>query len=111
MYASIDSIPLGDIPWQSFEVGYSGELDSDDTTAWKRDKYEVWFRDPRLVLHQMLGNSDFKGKMDYAPKVVVDQGGQRVYQNFMSGDWAWDKAVRFLFACLTDDNIYTDKTH
>jgi len=97
IYNTIDSIALGDIVWQSFEIGHPGPVDPDDPAPWKHAKYEVWFRDPRLVLQQILSNREFDGKIDFCPKVVVDGNEQRVYQDFMSGNWAWDKAVRSSF--------------
>ncbi|KAJ6629424.1 hypothetical protein B0H10DRAFT_2208816 [Mycena sp. CBHHK59/15] len=55
--------------------------------------YVVHFRDPRLVLQQQLANPDFKSEMDFTPKqVFVD--GQREYEDFMSGNWAWRQAQR-----------------
>jgi len=30
-------------------------------------EYDVWFRNPRLLVHHILSNPDFDGKIDYAP--------------------------------------------
>lgn len=55
-------------------------------------EYEVFFRDPRLILHNQIGNPDYVNDIDYIPqRVTID--GSRVYQNFMSGDWIWSQAV------------------
>lgn len=100
MYETIDQIKDGDIPWESFDVCFNGDIAAGDTTAWKHSKYEVWFRDPRLLLHAQLSNPDYAKEMDFAPKEVRNEKDSRRYQDFMSGDWAWRQAVSqrlFLF--------------
>ncbi|KAJ7648027.1 hypothetical protein FB45DRAFT_783012 [Roridomyces roridus] len=92
LYDTIDSTNLGHVPWQSFEVSYSLPVDPTDPTPWKRKPYTVYFRDPRLVLHNQLANPDFKSEIDLAPKRVYAADGTREYEDFMSGNWAWQQA-------------------
>ena len=93
LYETVDSIKLADIEWQAFAVSYTGPRPSQGPVpSWMEKEYIVWFRCPRQVLHSQLSNPDFKGEMDYAPKQTYHHG-ERVYQNFMSGDWAWQQAV------------------
>jgi hypothetical protein len=94
LYRLIDSIKQGDIPWDSFSVQYSGVQPNNDVPrpTWMDQAYEVWFRNPLHVLENQLGNVDFKGEMDYAPKRVYHRGKRR-YQDLMSGNWAWEQAV------------------
>lgn len=101
LYSTIDATALGDVPWESFSVTYDGDLPEDGPVeAWKQAEYKVYFRDPRLVLHNQLANADFKDESDWAPKQVFDTGGKREYCDFMSGNWAWGQAVCFvLFFC------------
>ncbi|KAK7461730.1 hypothetical protein VKT23_008159 [Stygiomarasmius scandens] len=90
MYATIDAIPQGDIPWESFTVKYNGNL-TDDTSSvptWKTREYEVWFRDPLSILKTMLGNPNFKDEFDIAPKRIT-RNGKRLYRDLMTGNWAW----------------------
>jgi hypothetical protein len=94
LYKTIDATPLGDVPWESFSIHYTGERPSGEVPPWMDREYEVWFRDPRAVIHSMLANPDFKGKIDYAPLREFDVDGNRRYQNFFSGDWVWGQAVR-----------------
>ncbi|PPQ82127.1 hypothetical protein CVT24_012430, partial [Panaeolus cyanescens] len=89
LYNTIDSIQLGDAPWESFSLSYNGPVDDNDTTPWKRQEYDVWFRDPRTVLHNQLSNPDFATEMDYCAKIVRDEFGTRRYSDLMSGQWAW----------------------
>jgi hypothetical protein len=97
MYATIDSTPLGDIPWQSFTATFSGTKPQNSVPSWMDGTYDVWFRDPRTVVQNIIGNQDFDGEFDFAPHQDFDAGGERQYQDFMSGDWAWDQAVCLLF--------------
>ncbi|KAH9484630.1 hypothetical protein JR316_0004112 [Psilocybe cubensis] len=92
MYACIDSIKQGNIPWTSFSVTYNGKLPKDGPIPeWMTQKYEVWFRNPLDVLEQQIGNPTYVGNIDYAPKRYY-WNGKRRYRNLMSGQWAWLQA-------------------
>ena len=94
LYATIDATPLGDISWDSFVVSYEGPGpgDGQPRPPWMDDAYEVWFRDPRLLIHGIISNPDFASEVDYAPyHEYFDKVHQ--YQNMMSGNWAWRQAV------------------
>lgn len=56
-------------------------------------EYEVWYRDPRMVIRNQLANPDFKDEIDYAPVQEFGIDGERRWKNFMSGNWAWSNAV------------------
>ncbi|KAF8881514.1 hypothetical protein CPB84DRAFT_1817258 [Gymnopilus junonius] len=60
--------------------------------SWKHAAYDVWFRDPCLVIKQQLRNCDFTNEMDFAPKLVRDEHGTQRYTDFMSGNFAWRQA-------------------
>lgn len=93
MYSTIDATPLGDVAWQSFSSQYNGPQPDDEVPSWMTAEYEVWFRDPRLLIRDILANPDFKDEFDYAPLQEYSAGGAHRYQNFMSGDWSWKQAV------------------
>jgi hypothetical protein len=93
VYRAIDSIPLGDVPWQNFKTRFNGQKPQGHTPLWMEAEYEVWFRDPRTVIRNMLANPDFDGEIDFAPLQEFDDDGERQFQDFMSGDWAWQQAV------------------
>lgn len=89
----IDRIKLGHVPWRSFTARYSDDEPlRPDSPVWMREEYEVWFRDPREIVHGILGNSEFSDGIDYIPyRDFVN--GKRRWCEFMSGDWAWQQAV------------------
>ena len=96
LYDTIDSIALGDFPWQSFCVRYQNEASDDDPNTypqWMSDPHEVFYRDPHLVVKAMLANHDFDDGMDFAPHRVFNKNEQQ-FDNMMSGEWAWEQAVR-----------------
>jgi len=100
LYTAIDSIAVGEVPWQSFSVQYNGAHGDDGDVArpkWMSDVHEIFYRDPRLVIHEILANPDFRDGMDFAPYRVFDEDRVRTYQHLMSGDWAWEQAVSSLF--------------
>lgn len=90
----IDSIEEGDAPWYSFQVSYQGVRpnDQENVPSWMNHKYEVWHRDPRKVVHDLLATSEFDGSFDYTPYREFAEGKRR-WSDFMSGNWAWKQAV------------------
>ncbi|KAG2743057.1 hypothetical protein P692DRAFT_20878964 [Suillus brevipes Sb2] len=88
VYATIDSIRLGDVPWECLSVDL-GETIPDDAPSWAERSYQVWYRNPDTIIKNMLDNPDFHQQFDYAPHVTKDHHGQRKWQNFMSGNYAW----------------------
>jgi hypothetical protein len=95
LYDIIDSTPLGHVPWQHSFLQYEGDVPDGDFPQWVSSEHQVWFRDPRLVVENMIGNPDFRNDFDITPVRIFDRRGSREYQNFMSGDWAWEEAVCF----------------
>ena len=93
LYDTIDAIEVGDAPWNSFSVSFNGEIPEGDRTPWKHAQYDVWFRDPHLVLKNQLANTDFATELDFAAKEVTDENDTRRYTDFMSGNWAWRHSV------------------
>ncbi|KAI9569773.1 hypothetical protein HD554DRAFT_2019509 [Boletus coccyginus] len=91
LYTSIDAIPYGECPWQSFSVKYLGPLPT-DPPSWMLANYDVWYHNPLSLLEQQFRNPEFAGAIDYAAKVVTDENGRREVCNLMSGQWAWDQS-------------------
>ena len=57
-----------------------------------KTEYQLWYRDPRQVIHHVLANPEFTSGIDYAPhRDFWDE--KRQYCDFMSGDWAWEQCV------------------
>ncbi|KIK21860.1 hypothetical protein PISMIDRAFT_12004 [Pisolithus microcarpus 441] len=93
LYNTIDSILLGDVKWQRFKVQYTGDIPPVNSPPWMRQSYEVWYRDVRKVVHQILGNPSYASEIDLRPfREFATEGDERQYKDFMSGDWAWDQA-------------------
>ena len=57
------------------------------------DEWEVFYRDPDLVLRQMLENPDFDGQIDYAMYVGLDKTGKQYWNDFMSGNFAYQQSI------------------
>jgi len=107
LYNTINSTPLGDIKWESFTVKYTGECPATGAPPWMNDAYEVWFRDPRKLIHSILENHNFTNEMDFQPYQEFETATDKHrFHDFMSGDWAWEQAVS-LISCekvVTDAN-------
>ncbi|KAG1843170.1 hypothetical protein F4604DRAFT_1596946 [Suillus subluteus] len=117
LHKVIDATQLGDVPWQGFSVKYSGER-PENVPSWMDDEYDVWYRDPRMMAHNILANPTYKKEIDYTPFREYDAADDtRRWKDFMSGDWAWQQAVSYfmyLYFYLTShqDEISKDpNTH
>ncbi|KAH9023764.1 hypothetical protein EDB85DRAFT_1870528, partial [Lactarius pseudohatsudake] len=93
MYSAIDSTPLGDTPWQSFSLKYNGIRPEGNIVSWMEADYDVWFRNPRALVHGILSNPDFKSDFDLAPLQERTPDGTHRFCDFMSGNWAWRQAT------------------
>jgi len=95
LYNTIDSTPLGGVKWESFSVKYTGQPPDDSVAPWMEDSYNVWFRDPHEVVRNMLANPDYATEIDLRPyREFSTDHDERQWKDFMSGDWAWNQAVR-----------------
>ena len=87
----------GGAPWKCFKTSFSETVD-DTEPNWKRQEYDVWYRDPEVVARNMLVNPDFDNEFDIAPFVELDKNGTRRRSDFMSGDFSWRQCVSsFIF--------------
>ncbi|KAF8184554.1 hypothetical protein K438DRAFT_2160896, partial [Mycena galopus ATCC 62051] len=91
LYDTIDAIQHGAAPWKVYQIRYTGPRPP-VPPKWMDVTYELCTRNTRTVLLQQLANPDFQDKIDYSPYRQFDAGGQRVWSNLMSGDWAWKQA-------------------
>jgi Plavaka transposase len=98
LYNTIDSTPLGDVPWESVTATYGGAIPDGERSAWMDTEFEVWFRDPKQLVENMIANPDFNGEFDCSPFQEYDTNNNHRFCNFMSGDWAWKQAVCIPFS-------------
>lgn len=101
--ATIDAIPFGECAWEAVSFQYDpGDNIAlpDDAPTWQKKPFDVWYRDPLILMEQQLANVDFKGGIDYAAKKVRSQKNQkRQFCDLLSGNWAWEQSVRRLAQC------------
>ena len=94
LHLQIDAVKLGNIPWRSYTAQYQWLYpENGPIPEWMATKYQLWYRDPRQVIHHILINPEFASGIDYAPYHDFHEGKRR-YQDFMSGNWAWEQSVR-----------------
>jgi hypothetical protein len=92
MYATIDSIQEGDVPFKTIRFKYAGTVPP-NPPHWMIETYELCTRDSRILLHNQLATSDFLEMFNYKPYRQFDHTTDRVWSNLMSGDWVWNEAV------------------
>jgi hypothetical protein len=99
LYDSIDALSGGGgTSWESFIINIADETagSNSNRSSWMDADYQVWYRDPQALIQDLLANRSFADEFDYAPYHEYEHGQHR-FSNFMSGDWAWRKAVSFFF--------------
>jgi hypothetical protein len=100
LYNTIDSTPLGDVPWESSTVMYNGDIPDGEKPAWMDAEFEVWFRDPKRVVENMIANPDFNSEFTSSPYQEYDANNNHRFCNLMSGDWVWKQAVCIPFTIV-----------
>ena len=58
LYDTIDATKLGDTPWNHFNLSYQGKK-GDSPLKWQTEDFTIWFRNPWMVIHNLLSNPDF----------------------------------------------------
>lgn len=100
LHHQIDAIGLGNVQWKTTPLKYDRPLPmTARPPEWMTTEYDVWYRDPRDVVRNILASPDFEGQIDYVAYREFD-GDQRRYSNMMSGDWSWRQSVCFLYLTL-----------
>jgi len=95
LHQQIDAVKLGNIPWENACLRYEGPLPrAVRPPEWKTVGYDVWYRDPRQMIKNILASPDLEGHVDYVAYQEFN-GDKRQYNNLMSGNWSWRQSVRF----------------
>jgi hypothetical protein len=93
IHSTIDAIKLGNVPWRSYTARYNGLYpENGPIPEWMVNDYQLWYRDPRQVIHNILANPDLVDGIDYVPYREFEDDKRR-YCDFMSGNWAWEQCV------------------
>ncbi len=94
LHKVIDEIQVGSAPWKCFETVVPEDLASDcHAPEWQKRSYQIWFRDPDVVISNILANREFEKEFDTPPYVHLDPDGKRRWSDFMSGNYAWRHVV------------------
>jgi len=95
LYETIDYSTLVDNPWMSFTLSYGGKRpEMGPIPTWMTTPTEIWYRDPRQLIHDIVGSPDFRDEIDYVPyHEYVGHQNNHQFHDFFSGDWVWKQAV------------------
>ncbi|KAE9387543.1 hypothetical protein BT96DRAFT_981388 [Gymnopus androsaceus JB14] len=91
LYSLIDNIVQGGASWKCFQSVVDDSLPV-NAPEWQKISYQVWYRDPDVVIANILANPEFRNNFDVAPYVHLDSAGKRHWADFMSGNFAWRHA-------------------
>jgi len=67
MYNTIDASTIGGVKWESFKLKYEGIKPDEKVPLWMNQDYEVWYRNPRDVVRNILANTSFNGEINPTP--------------------------------------------
>jgi len=98
LYSTIDSTPYLNCPWEIMQIRHNDTMPEHDVPSWMTTEYTVWYRNPRMLVKNILSNRGFNGEFDRAPFQEHDMDDNHRFQNFMSGNWCWGQAVRVVWA-------------
>jgi len=90
LHALINLSTLGNVPWQCMATKVNKNKGA---SPWSQTIYEVWYRNPEIVVSNMLANPDFDGQFDVRPFIDLDEHHKRRWGNVMSGNIAWRHSV------------------
>jgi hypothetical protein len=93
LYSTIDNIQHGDAPFQSIKIKYNGPRPAGTPPPWMTETYELCTRNARSVLVNQMSSRKLCGSVNLRPYRQFDENGNRVYSNFMSGNYAWKQSV------------------
>ncbi|KAF5362702.1 hypothetical protein D9758_011703 [Tetrapyrgos nigripes] len=93
LFEDIDRIQAGDAPWKCFQTVVDESLGS-SAPEWQKTSYQVWYRDPDVVISQILSNPLLIHNFDPCPYIHLDPHGKRRWSDFMSGNFAWQHASK-----------------
>ncbi|KAH7919985.1 hypothetical protein BV22DRAFT_1107896 [Leucogyrophana mollusca] len=109
LHDTIDQTPLGDVAWNKFTINYSGDRYRTEA-PWMDEDYEIFYRDPRKVIRNMISTPDFKDTIDYVLyhewEKRPDGTHKRQWRDFMSGDCVWDQADQIAEDPLTHGTAF-----
>ena len=100
LHSVIDSLQVGEAGWELFGVKFSGDH-MENPASWMDDIYNVWMCNSKSAITQILSSADFNNLMHFIPYREYDTAtNSHCWQDFMSGDWAWDEVVSSSLRCI-----------
>jgi hypothetical protein len=89
LHNTINATLVGGMLWELFIIDYKGPCSSNLSLQpqWIDDEYDVYFKDPRVLIWNMISNLDFMSEFNYTLYYKYFDGVHH-FQNMMSGNWA-----------------------
>ena len=92
MYATIDAVQAGSLPFKTHHFYYKGPKLL-TPPSWMEEPYDLDARDALAVVRLQLATLTFKDQFDYVPYQEFNSKGERIWSNLMSAQWAFKQAV------------------
>ena len=59
-----------------------------------KDPLVLYYRDPVECIEFLMKNPLYSGRIQYTPRQDFDSSGDRIYNDWITGNGAWDMQVR-----------------
>ena len=92
MYATIDAVQAGSLPFKTHRFYYKGPKLL-TPPSWMEEPYDLDACDALAVIRLQLATLTFKDQFDYVPYQEFNSKGERIWSNLMSAQWAFKQAV------------------
>ncbi|KAI6024539.1 hypothetical protein EDC04DRAFT_2869370 [Pisolithus marmoratus] len=101
LYHVIDSTSVGAVKWENFKITYKCKCQDGQNTDEQDELIKLaglgGQDDLHQVIHNLLGHTNIKDEMDFVPYQEFNaMNKQRHWEDFMSGDWAWEEADKII---------------
>ncbi|KAI8989225.1 hypothetical protein BD414DRAFT_415618 [Trametes punicea] len=90
-YKKVDALPSSQASWTVEVLEAVGDILGEDSCQ-KKEKVELWKRDPVECVRELMGNPAFRDSIRYAPEhqYADEEGTQRIYGNMWTANWWWE---------------------
>ncbi len=92
LYTAINDIPYSSLLWKCFISEPRVNL-PESAPVWQTETYKIWYRDPDVIVWNILANPNFADSFDPLPYLETDHDDKRWWSDYMSGNFAWRHAV------------------
>ncbi|KAI6011499.1 hypothetical protein EDC04DRAFT_2609854 [Pisolithus marmoratus] len=91
------AVSVGTVKWENFKIAYKCKHQDGQNADEQDELIKLAGLGGQDVIHNLLGCTNIKDEMDFVPYQEFNATNkQRHWEDFMSGDWAWEEADKII---------------